>query len=326
MRYFGLVIIALLALLPFGVLGHGGGLAGLGCHHNRKAEGYHCHRGPMAGQSFGSKAEAERALRRSSEPAPTTLRTVPGEDRKAPVPTVAIPYDRGLYRHWIDEDRDCQNTRQEVLIKESTVQVTLDPRGCKVVAGLWDDPYTGRVFTDPGLLDIDHLIPLAEVHRSGGDKWDSTLRRAYANDLTEPKNLIAVFRSANRSIGDRDPANWMPPNASYHCEYVATWTSVKERWGLSADDAEREAVRRVSDVTSFVPHRFTQRHLCPGHRSLRHRRGKSCEPRSRPLGERSSVRTEEQLHCDPKRTFGTSACWTQWMGLFRLELVEVVPI
>jgi len=36
---------------------HSGGLDGYGCHNNRKTGGYHCHRGPMAGQHFGSKAE-----------------------------------------------------------------------------------------------------------------------------------------------------------------------------------------------------------------------------------------------------------------------------
>lgn len=48
--------------LPASAAAHGGGLDALGCHHNRKAGGYHCHRGPLAGQCFGSKAEAQKAL------------------------------------------------------------------------------------------------------------------------------------------------------------------------------------------------------------------------------------------------------------------------
>ena len=41
---------------------HGGGLDGYGCHNNRKAGGYHCHRGPLAGQSFSSKEEMLKKL------------------------------------------------------------------------------------------------------------------------------------------------------------------------------------------------------------------------------------------------------------------------
>src|SRR5262245_58248170 len=42
---------------------HGGGLDSYGCHHNRKAGGYHCHRGPLAGQSFGSQEEMLRQIK-----------------------------------------------------------------------------------------------------------------------------------------------------------------------------------------------------------------------------------------------------------------------
>lgn len=41
---------------------HGGGLDAYGCHHNRKAGGYHCHRGQFAGQSFSSKDEMLQKL------------------------------------------------------------------------------------------------------------------------------------------------------------------------------------------------------------------------------------------------------------------------
>ncbi len=57
-------------LLPFvlaffvssDAIAHGGGLDSLGCHNDRKAGGYHCHRGPLAGRAFGSKAEAQAEL------------------------------------------------------------------------------------------------------------------------------------------------------------------------------------------------------------------------------------------------------------------------
>jgi hypothetical protein len=40
---------------------HGGGLDSHGCHHNRKAGGYHCHRGEFKGQHFASKEEMLKA-------------------------------------------------------------------------------------------------------------------------------------------------------------------------------------------------------------------------------------------------------------------------
>jgi hypothetical protein len=48
--------------LAISAIAHGGGLDSLGCHHDRQRGGYHCHRGPLAGKSFASKAEAEKAL------------------------------------------------------------------------------------------------------------------------------------------------------------------------------------------------------------------------------------------------------------------------
>jgi hypothetical protein len=34
------------------------------------------------------------------------------------------PYDRKAWKHWVDEDRDCQNARHEALIEESLTPVT----------------------------------------------------------------------------------------------------------------------------------------------------------------------------------------------------------
>ena len=56
------------------VFGHGGGLDGYGCPHNRKAGGYHCHRGPLAGQSFASKNEMLSSLQKKESGGKTKQR------------------------------------------------------------------------------------------------------------------------------------------------------------------------------------------------------------------------------------------------------------
>ena len=121
----------------------------------------------------------------------------------------------------------------------------MDDRECRVMSGRWFDPYTDQTFTDPGDLEIDHMVPLAEAHRSGGDEWPPEQRLNYANDLFHVDTLIAVSTSANRSKGDRDPALWMPPNEGYHCEYVRKWVLVKATWGLRMDGTEQKAVQDV---------------------------------------------------------------------------------
>ncbi len=132
-----------------------------------------------------------------------------------------------------------------MLIAESLVPVELDSAGCRVVSGQWLDPYTGQTFTSPSNLDIDHFIPLAEAHRSGANRWAPQLRRQFANDLSFPGSLIAVSASANRSKGDRDPADWLPPNQSFHCEYVEAWVIAKGYWDLTMDDRERSSVYSI---------------------------------------------------------------------------------
>ena len=78
-------------------------------------------------------------------------------------------YDRKAWKYWIDADKDCQNTRHEVLLEESLGTVSFKTsKNCGVVSGSWLDAYSGDVFNDVSQLDIDHLIPLKEAHISGG--------------------------------------------------------------------------------------------------------------------------------------------------------------
>jgi len=163
----------------------------------------------------------------------------------APIDDVpaASAYDRSDWPHWIDADRDCQDTRTEVLLAEAEPDsvVFADPRRCAIARGRWRCPYTGRVVTDPRALDVDHLVPLAHAHAAGGHAWSRERRTAYANDLGDPDHLVVVVAGANRSKGQRSIVQWLPPDDANRCVYVAAWIAVKARWGLQVDAEERAA-------------------------------------------------------------------------------------
>jgi len=154
-------------------------------------------------------------------------------------------YNRKLYgdSNWRDEDKDGQDTRVEVLISESSIEVELNSDKSKVISGRWYCPYTDRYFNSPDSLHIDHFIPLKEVHISGGHRWTITTGVKYANDLKNPATLIAVYYKANMSKGARDPSQWLPPNEEFHCEYVSTWVQLKDYWKLSMDEKEQKFIR-----------------------------------------------------------------------------------
>lgn len=165
----------------------------------------------------------------------------------APSPTTDIPpYDRDDWPHWIDADRDCQDTRQEVLIEESLEPVVfIDASQCRVASGLWRDVYSGQQYRDPGALDIDHIVPLANAHASGGWQWLVDRKREYANYLIDPNHLVAVSASLNRQKGAQTPATWKPPDRAAWCWYARAWIGVKSRWGLSIANDERGALTEM---------------------------------------------------------------------------------
>ena len=171
-------------------------------------------------------------------------------------------YDRRDYPHWIDLDQDCQNTRHEVLVEESTVPVQFKTnKKCRVVAGKWRDSFTGKKFNDPGKLDIDHLVPLKEAHQSGAYAWDQAKRKAFANELKDSEHLIAVAASANRSKGAKDPAEWLPPNKAFWKKYAQAWVNIKIRWNLKANAAELSRLKALLGADAELP-QTAREHQC----------------------------------------------------------------
>jgi endonuclease YncB( thermonuclease family) len=92
-------LLALIIMLPSTAVAHGGGLDSNGCHNNRKLGGYHCHRGPLASQSFQSKEEALKGTDRL--PKDTDARSVSGMARVIDGDTIEINRKR-IRLHGID--------------------------------------------------------------------------------------------------------------------------------------------------------------------------------------------------------------------------------
>lgn len=166
-------------------------------------------------------------------------------------------YERGAFRMWTDADHDGCDTRAETLLAQAVTRPTIGPR-CKLSGGAWRSYYDDRTVSGPAGLDIDHVVPLAEAWASGAYAWTPARRTAYANDLDGRRSLIAVTAHTNRSKGDGDPAEWMPPAADAQCTYAADWTADKLRWDLTADPDERTALDKIAsrcpDTTiTFTP-------------------------------------------------------------------------
>ena len=150
-------------------------------------------------------------------------------------------YDRDLFPHWDYVGNDC-DVRDLVLIAEARRGPSTG-RSCPVGAGQWFSAFDGVTVRDPSQLDIDHMVPLAEAWGSGARRWTTAVREAFANDMGYAGSLIAVTASSNRSKGDQDPAEWLPPRVSYRCTYISEWIAVKWRWRLAVDSSEQAALR-----------------------------------------------------------------------------------
>lgn len=138
-------------------------------------------------------------------------------------------YDRDLFGGWADADRDCQNTRHEMLASLSTSRVIYSANGCSVTRGRWIDPYTDQIFLDSKDLDIDHMVPLAYAWDHGAHRWSRAKREKFAND---PINLFAVKASVNRQKGAAGPLEWMPPSESFHCQYMVRFLRISQTYDL----------------------------------------------------------------------------------------------
>jgi hypothetical protein len=149
-------------------------------------------------------------------------------------------YSREKFPHWDSTGKNC-DVRDTVLKRDGT-KVKLS--GCNVVGGSWKSSYDGRTLTKPTLVDIDHMVPLANAWRSGAAAWTTDKREQFANDLDRPQ-LVASSQTSNRSKGDQDPSTWKPSMRTTWCGYAGDWITVKSYWKLSVTTAEKKALTEM---------------------------------------------------------------------------------
>lgn len=148
---------------------------------------------------------------------------------------------------WADVDHNGCDQRNDVLHRDLTqVRVREGTHDCVVVAGVLDDPYTGKTVpfskADASEVPIDHVVPLAAAWVQGAAAWPAAQRQAFANDLN---NLMATTREENSAKGDSTADEWVPEDAAYGCSYATVVVTVKSRYGLAVTPAESGALESL---------------------------------------------------------------------------------
>jgi Protein of unknown function (DUF1524) len=140
------------------------------------------------------------------------------------------------------------DTRNDILDRDLVEKTYVSIKRCPnaIAAGTLHDPYTNEVvvFTRGNRLgasvQIDHIVPLALAWDLGARDWPEGLRVRFAND---PANLLAVAGEPNQDKSDSEPAQWMPPNEAFRCQYAVQFIAVLRGYDLPIDVASAAVLR-----------------------------------------------------------------------------------
>jgi hypothetical protein len=183
----------------------------------------------------------------------------PGVDILAGIPLIPARVHGNDYRRaafgdaWTDDNtapgghNGC-DTRNDILDRDLADKTFTAIKRCPaaVATGTLYDPYTNDTiaFTRGNqvgaAVQIDHIVPLALAWDLGARDWADDMRRRFAND---PANLLAVDGQANQDKGDAEPADWMPPNHAFWCQYAVQFAAVLRGYALPIDDRSAVVLR-----------------------------------------------------------------------------------
>ena len=112
----------------------------------------------------------------------------------------------------------------------------------QIVLGMGEiyGPYEARVFGSMRDTTIEHIVAISEAHDSGLCNASPALKRAFARDLD---NLTLASSVVNQRKGGRDAADWVPQYNQ--CWFAARVVTVKRKYGLTFDQREASALRRI---------------------------------------------------------------------------------
>lgn len=194
-------------------------------------------------------------------PSPTTTQS-PGHAALEGLPIQpadhTAPYLRDAFgQRWSDDvtvefgHNGC-DTRNDILRRDlRDVIVKPNTHDCVVLSGTLDDPYTGATIafqrgqdTSP-MIQIDHIVALANAWATGAQQWDDQTRRNFAND---PRNLLAVDGPTNISKSAGDATQWLPPNEAFICDFAHAQINIKRTYGLWVTQAEHDALAHAIDT------------------------------------------------------------------------------
>lgn len=147
---------------------------------------------------------------------------------------------------WAKNSSGCDT--RNIILRRDLTDVKLSSDNCKVMSGIFDDPYTGKQIlfvrgaTTSSLVQIDHVVALSDAWQTGAQQLTAQQREILAND---PLELIAVDGSANQQKSDGNAATWLPPNKAFRCQYIARQIAVKIKYSLWVTSAEQSAMSKV---------------------------------------------------------------------------------
>ncbi len=121
--------------------------------------------------------------------------------------------------------------------------------------GSWFLPYENRYTFDRSSLRVVHLLPLYELHRSGGWQWRAEEQLQYGTATGEPDSgrRVLVSHAWRAARGFADPGAWLPAAGPGRCAYVMDWIGQKAYWQLVADPREKAALTAALAACQGIP-------------------------------------------------------------------------